>query len=276
MDELKTKKLNNIDSRNTFQKILELALKKENVAYCRFGDGDLQIAYGKNSGTHCSDKRQTQEMKQSFQIVHPNYLRALPLSHDSYGVDEPGMYIKYHRKKYCDVIFGHAIKFWGGDIYKDPIYSALAPIYLAKSDPKYLAFFLDRLTQCGNKVVLVGNEVNKIGELQNIFYNRISLFIGTPNKDAYLKIEEIWNKLTYYFDDHPDEYIIIIGFLGNSGRILCKKLWETKYHFAFFDFSSLMDLLCGGGCRRRRWMRMDDAKDVPIKKNLLNELQKRK
>jgi hypothetical protein len=268
---LDTRSLHNIKSKETLEMILKLCQNRERVAYCRFGDGDLELARNKNSGTHRPNGKMGKELRESFAIVHPNYLRTLPLAHKIYNGKESHMYKKYDCLGYCNKVFKMAVNVWGGGIYDTPIYSAVAPMYLAQKDPEYLADFLDKLTSCGDRVILVGNEENTLDQLQPIFYHRVTDFIKTPNQESYKEIKRIWKELIGIMKPYQDKYLVIIGFLGNTGRVLCKRLWQTEYNFVYFDFSSLMDVLCGGACRGRSWY-SQDRKNPRIAQGLMDKI----
>ena len=262
-----------IKSRETLDEILRLSREKIKFVYARFGDGDLQLAHRKNSGTHLYCKEIGEELKESFQIDHPHYLRSLPLDIKKYGGDEPNMFKNYTIEIYCDEVFNRAKKIVGDKIYSMPIYSAIALMYQATYHPEYVAYFPDELTKVGERVLLIGNEENSFEDLNMIFNNRISAFIKTPNLNAYTQIEKVWDEVQEYINQHLTEYVVIVGFLGNSGRVLAKRLWEKYDRFLYFDFSSLMDVLIGGGGRHRGWQR--SINKMKVRESLLRLIKER-
>lgn len=256
------------NSRETLSKIMDLISHEQKGAYLRCGDGDLNLAHGKRSGSHSVVTPRLQfEMQEVFDLNGPTILKSLPLTCKELGSLEEGMFPGCHLRTYKDCLrfLKQAVPFWGTDI-KD-VYSAVALHHVATVDHNYCLEFL-RFLKAHNSCVLVGNK--EIPEhIKTLLFGAGCEFIPTPTKNAYAEIDAIEKQCLEAINKKKGYKVIILS-TGNTGRILQKRLWPKLDNVFLFDFGSLMDALCGW--ETRKWIRLNTSSLNSLKEILINSL----
>jgi hypothetical protein len=227
-------------------KILEnFIIEKKKGAYMRFGDGDVFLAMGKNSMLHTSTKRLSEEMKESFSLKGPGIIKALMIHSEMYGHEEE-MYIGNYlvTDNTANELLQYAYPYFVG--YQ--IYSHIALHYAAVYYPAIANIFLRLLKK--NTILFIGNE-NTPEEIVIKLFGEVK-HIKTPAKNSYDKIDTI-EKEAGDILENQEKFGVVITSMGESGRVLVKRLYKRNYNLFFFDFGSLLDGICGN--KTRTWLR---------------------
>lgn len=230
----------------TLAKIMEIISKGEKGAYLRFGDGDINLATGRDDSYQRSNPRLQAELQQAFALNDLNVLKCLPIQCKELNGWEEGMFPGNHESSYdfSKQILRDASKLWGQKI--TDVYSPVAIHFAATNNPFECIEFLKFLRR-SNCTVLVGNE-NIPTKIRELLFGAECQFIPTPPQQSYSTIDCIESDCLELLKAVP-EYKIVITSMGNSGRALQKRLWYKVDNVFFFDFGSLMDALCGWNTR---------------------------
>lgn len=236
-------------SQDTLNSIKNIIQKEQSGAYLRFGDGDFFLANNQNDKLQYATTNIATEMRQTISINGPHILKSIPLYCDKYKMNEPGMFSGNHliSNQFADQLLSIATKYWGQPI--TDVYSHAALHYTAIHDVPTCISFLHFLKKTKNKL-LIGNENVPDDILRLLFENY--KYIPTPDKNAYEQINEIENTFKNLIDNST--YTVVITFMGCSGRILQKRIWNSYKNVFLYDFGSLMDGLCGW--KTRGWIKL--------------------
>lgn len=248
----------------TLSKIREIILSQAKGAYLRFGDGDINLALGDADSLQRFDRRLSLEMKEAFSLNGPTVLKTLNMHCRELGGYEPEMFPGNHEIPYemCLDMMNKARPLWGEEV--SDVYSAVALHYAATHRKDSAIGFLKFLRRCS--CILIGNQTIP-KEIRDLLFGKECVFIPTPPKNAYDKIDaiekECLKKIT-----QEGEYKVVITAMGCSGRVLQKRLWHKLDRVFFFDFGSLIDALCEK--KTRAWIELThfDANSI------LDELKK--
>jgi len=99
-------------------------------------------------------------------------------------------------------------------------------------------------------ILFIGNE-NTPEEIVIKLFGQVK-HIKTPAKNSYDKIDIIEKEAAAILENQ-DKFGVVITSMGESGRVLMKRLYKKNYNIFFFDFGSLLDGICGN--ETRTWLR---------------------
>ena len=230
-------------------KTIELIISKgEKGAYLRFGDGDINLAFGEHDSFQDANNNLKREMQEAFALKGRNVLKTLPINCKELGTLEPGMGFGMHEIPYDKAVrwLNKVQSLWPEPI--TDVYSTAALHHASTQFPEECIKFLKFLKQY--PCILVGNQhIPK--EMRNLLFGENCLFVPTPDKQSYNSIDSIEQE-TLHAAEQIEGYKVIITSMGCSGRALQKRLWYKIDNAFLFDFGSLMDALCGW--ETRVWM----------------------
>ncbi|MFZ5953845.1 MAG: GT-D fold domain-containing glycosyltransferase [Candidatus Dependentiae bacterium] len=234
-------------TQETLQEIKNIIENKQSGCYLRFGDGDLNLAYGMNELCQLQNAHLQHEMQEAFSLNHKTIIKTLPLHCKEFGGLEKHMFPGNHEVGYeqaCQFV-ARAQPLWGQEI--TDIYSPVALAYTATYNVDICLDFL-KFLKSQNCLLLIGNECIPNTIIKLLFGNQ-TIFIPTPAVNAYSSINEIEEQAQKILREQDDTYKIVVLSMGCSGRILTKRLWKSRKNIFIFDFGSLMDALCGWNTR---------------------------
>lgn len=233
---------------DTIEKIISIIHNRENGAYLRFGDGDLNIMTGLNDSYNVCTPSFTKEIKESICIDHENYLKGVCLMCNKFGLLEDNMWPGNHEFsetaciQYYNVIYNIRKKHLT-DYYCFVAFNFYLTTYKEKS---YEIMYKLRSLCLLNDVLFVGNEnINK--SIIKLYFGEKYSTINCPSKNSYSAINEIENQLINKIIEN-DNYKVIIMCCGITTRCLIKRLWinnNINTKFFILDFGSIIDALSG-------------------------------
>lgn len=246
-------------SKETIYRIKKTISENKSGAYLRFGDGDFLLAEGAQDKMQNPSEKLSFEMRESIGINGENIFKSIPLYCSKYGMDEPNMKNGTFllSSEDADKLLSIAKKYWGGEI-KD-VYSHVALHYTSVFDEDVCLEFLRFLKNVDN-IVLIGNE-NVPDEIKISLFGSNRPHIKTTPKNAYENIDRVETELKSVIGN---EYTVIVTFMGCSGRVLQKRLYNTYDNVFLFDFGSLMDAVCGWVSRT--WIRQTNVNNSILEK----------
>lgn len=230
----------------TLKRIEEIINNKDKGMYLRFGDGDLNLAYGEVDLYQKPNEHLQKEMREAFSLNGPTILKSLPLYCREFNGYEEGMFPGNHECPYSLSIqfLEKAKTLWGEEI--TDVYSHAALAFAATHKTELALHFLQflRKNPCS---ILIGNE-NIPAHIRTLLFESNCKFIQTPSQNSYQSMDQI-EKECLNLISSDREYKVIVLAMGCSGRVLQKRLWNKASNVFLFDFGSLMDALCGWNTR---------------------------
>lgn len=254
-------------TKQTLHKILDTIERKEKGIYLRFGDGDVIINYGKPTMDHTYlTPAFIQEMRETFALTGKNVFKTLPLYSKGLGGWEPGMFHLNHEETDEQAMkwLTMAIPFWGEPM--TDVYSHVALAFAATQYPDFCIRFLQEL-KAAAPIVFVGNGSIPQETISTLFGN--CAFIKTPALNSHAQLDRIEQE-TLQALDAIEGYKIVVVAMGNSGRVLNKRLWHKRDNVFLFDFGSLIEPLSGD--QTRAWIKLTHFDG----KAFLNKLKSRR
>ncbi|MBP2655657.1 MAG: hypothetical protein H6Q73_3226 [Firmicutes bacterium] len=227
----------------TIKQCQELISLRQNGAYMRFGDGDVNLLESKNDMLQAGNKQIAAEMQEAFSLAGDGIVKCLPLHSKKFGF-MPGMQPGIHLSpdEWADNMLSRIYKYFIGE----KIYSPVALAYLAVFEPSSAIAFL-RLLRSQNPI-FVGNENVSPFTLEKLFGN--TAHVKTPTQNSFVDIDRIEQETIQNYFERKREYEVIVVAMGCSGRVLEKRLLKNKGLNVFlFDFGSSLDAFCGWNTR---------------------------
>lgn len=223
------------------------------VFYVRFGDNDIanimgfdyrgrDLRRGQALGgnkTIYSDK-QSQNLKRSFCIEHPNYMRGLV---GEYPIEE-GM--KQRVFKYSTKSLGFIDKSVKKLTDNREFYNPITFHYYFYKKPEEFLSFVEQYIN-PHKILFVGSCQNP----DRLF--NVNEQIHTVEKNAYSQKEEVMKQ----FKNQVWKHSLVIMAAGQLTRAIAHEAWMLPYNFHYIDIGSLVDVLDGKGSRG--WIKCTDV-----------------
>lgn len=254
-----------VTPKETLESIIGKIERKIPGGYLRFGDGDVNLLYGKNDMLQNTNPMLQSEMKETFQLAGDGIMKALPIHSIKYGISEgmkPGIHESSNAQ--ADELLRSVYMYFIGH----EIYSPVALAYLAATDKEYTVNYLKILRR--NPIIFIGNKNVSNDVISKLFNTNIH--IQTPDKQAFDAIDRIEREFENLHLG-KDTYHIVVLAMGCSGRILAKRLINKYSNVFTFDFGSLLDAFCGW--QSRAWIELVDKED-DYWLGLLNDVAKAK
>lgn len=235
---------------DTLETIRTLIMNQEKGVYLRFGDGDINLAYGKVDMMQEPNERLQKEMREAFALNGPMVLKCIPLYCKEFDGYEEGMEWNVHLCGWqgSQLWLNDCKALWGGPV--TDVYSHVALCFAATHHQEYCVQFLSFLRN--QTIILIGNQF--IPEwLRKLLFGEHCIFIPAPAQQSYTAIDKL-EQQALEVARRVEGYKVIVTSMGCSGRPLQKRLWQQLDQVFLFDFGSLMDALAGWPTRE--WMRV--------------------
>lgn len=255
-------------SRKTLEKVREIISKKEKGIYLRFGDGEINVAIGKDHRIQKNSKKLQNEMREAIGLNGPTVMKSLPLNCKEFGGYEEGMFPGNHEWSFhrCVDFLNKVKPLWKQDI--TDVYSQVALHFSATYNPNYCVRFLKFLRD-SNCCVFVGNS-NIPSKMRELLFGQHCKFIPVPSQQVYGQIDRIERECLEKISN-GDEYKVVVIAMGCTGNILQKRLWRKLDNVFLFNFGSLIDALCG--LDSRAWIKLSKFNAEKFLKLLSNEVR---
>ncbi len=226
----------------TLERCADMITSQRGGAYLRFGDGDIYLAHGTDDALQTATPQFAREMREAFRCNMPGVLKALPIHSARFGHEEgmsPGVFLM--RDGAAERFLRRTMECFTGH----PIYSAVALHYQFSTDFEYALEFLKLLKR--NTVLFVGAEDVPDAEREVLFGS--APHIRTPMRDSYRDMDRMEQEAMAMLAAQQDYGVVVVA-TGCAGRVLIKRLLHQGLtRFFYFDFGSLLDILCGWNTR---------------------------
>ena len=212
------------------------------VYFSRFGDGEIYAMLGKDCLEHAASTTLSKELCQSFDIVHPLYLRAVGINYPVEKGMIHGLFAPYidNFQLEKDLVSNFSIP--DGTEFESQILFH----YLSIFKPSELNRFLDRYLR-NKKKMFIGGTLKHVAEK---LYGPIDIYIQTPPRNAYYKIDEWFPEVL----KHAAEVEVIIPSVGVTTNIINYRLWQAGIEAHCLDIGSIVDAAEGRGSRK--WIKL--------------------
>lgn len=226
----------------TLETCADIIQKRIGGAYLRFGDGDIDLAHGTDDALQTATPGFAQEMREALLCNMPGVLKSLPIHSTQFGHEDgmsPGVFLM--RDTAAERFLRRTLECFIGR----PIYSAVALHHQFTVDFEYTLEFLKLLQR--NTALFVGAE--DVPETDRTLLFGDVPHVRTPMKDSYRAIDRIEQEAVAHLSTRVDYGVVVLA-TGCAGRVLIKRLLHRGLtRFFYFDFGSLLDILCGWNTR---------------------------
>jgi len=212
----------------------------------RFGDGEINIAYGADAGEQEADFGLQREMKEALSLGGDGVFKSLSVHSGLFGYScgmQDGLFMGSDRSA-RDLLLKVFEYFVG-----NPIYSPVALHYMALFARAECVRFLKLLKHCNP--VFVGNE-NVPPEILRMLFGQ-TIHVRTPARAAYREIDRVEEEILRVLKTRTG-YTVLSLAAGPTAKALQKRILNgnRNANLFLFDFGSLLDAFCGW--RTRAWM----------------------
>ena len=244
----------------TIQTILAFMQNKRPGMYLRYGDGDFNIASGKDDMLAISTPTLQHWMQESMKISNEHVMTCIPHHCKKIGTLEEGMYGGNH--EYPLSMVEEFINVLRTIRHVTPIilYTNVALSYCSSHHPDLVIQMHKEIKK--NNVLYIGNDMYSTEFLNKLF--GLLDRIHTPQRDSYAEHDRIFAEFdTLYETKYKGlDYFIVIMAAGCGGRAISGELYSIYFknnpNFFIFDYGSLLD--CLWGYQSRAYMELDPPK----------------
>lgn len=220
--------------KNKFKIIGDLStldkIKKDKCNIARFGDGELDLIYGREEGYQKVDKTLSKRLKE---VITSNEEKCLIGIIDVFnGLDE----LKDNSKRFWRINLGRNYGKWIKLLSQNKIYynAHITRPYLRYKDDSCVEERFRKLRDLwdGEDVLIVEGEYTRIGYKNDFLENAKSIKrILCPKENSFNRYEEIYNAIV----KHGKSKLILIA-LGPTASILCYDLSKNNPDYWAVDF----------------------------------------
>lgn len=230
------------DTQSSFDYVRSVFRNNKRAFYSRYGDGDIYIMMGRDQANHNATPALTEEMKASFQIDHPLYLKGLAVNHPREKGMVRGLFAVFRDNKemvdFLEGAFGSLDKV----NFENPIFLH----YLSVFKPQEVNTFLDEFIRPKRKMYIGSIPKERIEKI----IGPVTHYIETPAKNSYAAIGAWWPQVIKNIQDVE----LVVPATGMATRVVNKRLWQLQADVQSFDIGSLVDI--ADGRQTRKWIRL--------------------
>jgi hypothetical protein len=212
------------------------------VYFSRFGDGEIYTMLGKDCLEHTASKTLSAELKLTIDIDDPLYLRAVGMNYPIEQGMIHGVFAPYMDNFQLEKDIAENFHVKDGTVFESQILFH----YLSIFKPQDMIWFLDKYVR-PKKKMFVGGTPKDIAEK---LYGKIDVYIQTPPKNAYYKMDEWFGEVI----EKAKDVEVIIPSVGVTSNIINYRLWNAGVEAHVLDIGSIVDAVHGSGSRK--WIRL--------------------
>jgi Glycosyltransferase GT-D fold len=222
-------------------------------AYLRFGDGEVNIAWGTGAIEQQADCGLQQEMRGALALGGEGVFKSLMIHSQLFGCSsgmQDGLFMS--SDDWARNSLSKVFEYFVGS----PIYSSVALHYMALFSRAECVRFLRLLKHC--KPVFVGNE-DVPPEVVGMLFGQ-SIHVRTPARSAYQEIDHIEQEVLRVLETRRG-YTVLSVAAGPTGNVLQRRILNgsRNTNLFLFNFGSLLDAFCGW--KTRAWMDLSGLPD---------------
>lgn len=252
-----------VSTMDTVRIIIGMIQEKKPGMYLRYGDGDFNIASGKDDMLAIATPIFQHWMKESMKIL--NVMTCIPHHCKEIGTLEEGMYGGNHEyplfmvEEFINVL--RTIR----NATPTILYTNVALSYCSSHHPDLVIQLHKEIKK--NHVLYIGNDTYSTKFLIKLFGSSLNR-IHTPQRDSYAEHDRIFAEFDILYQEiyKSLDYFIIIMAAGCGGRAISGELHSIyigdRANFFVFDYGSLLD--CLWGYQSRAYMELDPPKTAYI------------
>lgn len=246
-------------TKETYQTLCTLLDAHKKVFYSRFGDGDLFIMMGRNQANHDYSEELASELRASFLIEHPQFLKGLPVNFPKEKGMTKGLFEWFYFNDELAEFVIQKIHISFPVVFE----SSWFPNYYSVFKPTEMSQFLDRFVRSRKKIFIGSVPVEDIQKL----YGKIDYYVEVPRRNAYSTIDKWWPEILRNIDSVE----VVLPSAGMATRVISKRLWDLNKEVHCLDFGSVIDAV-SSFAPSRKWIKL---KGHVLNRILLPEYQNR-
>jgi len=232
------KVLSTVESLEVLKKQMDTSKR---VFYTRFGDGEIYLCTGRDTGRHHYTPFLGEDMKKALNICDPIYFKGLSMEYPMEEGMADGLFAPFPTSK--DLIDRVESVLTTGET---EFYSPVLFHYLITFRPDLFDDFIDNYIK-PKKKMYIGCRPKK--DMERIF-GPIDYYVQTPNRDAHLTMEQWFPKVMKYIN----ECEVCIPSAGSSSKVINQRLWTLGIDIHSIDFGSLCDIFQPNATRT--WLKL--------------------
>jgi len=257
---IKTK--STLESLEHLSSLLDVSKK---VYFNRYGDGEIFNMVNKDSREHYATEDLANELKISFSIDDPHYLKAVAIN---YPVEKGmiyGLFAPFKKNLILEKSLSDTFNIPESNRFENPV----AFHYLSIFKPEVMNNFLNKYIR-PKKKMFIGSTPKHIAEM---VFGPIDVYIPIPSVGAYYKLNEWFPQIV----ENIDKVEVVIPSAGVASNIISSKLWQMNCEVHCLNIGSIVDAI--DGLKSRKWIRLmghrvnnivvPEAKDRSIKFKIL-------
>lgn len=230
-------------TKETYQTLCDLLQKNRRIAYARFGDGDYRILMGRRQANHDHSDELAEELRQSFSIEHPHFLRASVVNSPVEKGMTKGIFERFRDNDVMEHFIMTKLHVDSPTVFENGFF----PNYYSVFKPAAMNQFLDRFVRPRKKMFIGSVPESEVQRL----YGKIHVYVQTPRKNAYEAIDEWWPKVLKDIDSVE----LVLPAAGMASRVIIKRLWEMEKELHVLDLGSIVDAV-SSFAPSRKWIRL--------------------
>jgi hypothetical protein len=237
----------------TFERLCNILDNNSKVYYSRFGDGDFNIMNGKRELMHEWSPELQVELRESFAIDDPLYLKGAMVNYPleegmTWGVFAPATnnteienWLLTNQKVDPETIFDSHIMFHYMSVFKQDLMIEFLDKYIRPKKKMLINSFSPddhvHAPECHRS--FDHSKSTRVQEFERLelLIGKIDHFVEVPFTDAYYKMDEWWPEI----EENIDGVELCIPAAGMAGRVVQKRLWNLNKDLHSIDLGAVLD-----------------------------------
>lgn len=237
-----------IKAKSSFQSFATLKDKLDKykkLYYTRFGDGEIVAMMGKDQRNYLTSSGLVKELRESFTIVHPQYLIALSINLPYEKKMAPGIFAPYRKN---DQLLAFLEQ--NNLLFHEEYESQVLFHYLSVFHSKLMFDFFEKYVRPKTKM-FIGCTPKDVAEK---LYGKIDYYVNIPSRNAYNSIDSWWPTI----ENNVSRVELVIPSAGAASNVISKRLWKLGAEVHLLDIGSIVDAV--EGKKSRTWIRLKGHK----------------
>ena len=226
----------------SLQHLCKLLDTNKKVYFSRYGDGEIYTMLGKDCLEHTASSSLSKELRLTFEIDDPLYLRAVGINYPIEKGMIHGLFAPYIDNFKLEENIKNNFQIPDGTKFESQILFH----YLSIFKPQEMINFLDKFVRNKRKM-FIGSTPKRVAEK---LYGTIDIYIPVPSQNAYSLINEWFPEIV----KQSVEVEVILPSVGVASNIINYRLWKLGIEAHCLDIGSIVD--AAEGRESRKWIKL--------------------
>jgi hypothetical protein len=234
--------LNAKSTSESLQHLCKLLDTNKKVYFSRFGDGEIYNMVGKDNNEHYATADLTSEMKESFKIEDPLYLKAVTVNYPIEKGMIYGLFAPFPNNIQLEKVLVDNFNFPENHQFENPVLFH----YLTVFAPESMNSFLNKYIR-PKKKMFIGSTPQHIAEK---IFGQIDVYIPIPPAGAFYTINNWFPEIV----EQIDNVEVVIPSAGAASNVISYRLWNMNKEIHCLDIGSIVD--AAEGISTRKWIKL--------------------